>query len=78
VACRGAGARGDRPDTTLSDNSQAAAVLFEEVPLFLLEADGAFAIDRTNGRIVMLLSREADGPWLDVGGCGLFEMMVPV
>jgi len=63
---------------TLSDNPQTAGVMFEELPLFLLEADVAFAIDRTNGRVVMLLRRETEGPWLDVGGSGFYEMMVPV
>ena len=68
---------------TLSDNPQTAAVVFDELPLFLAQAvrddpDYEVAFDERNGRIVMVLSREAEGPWLDVGGCGFYEMMVPV
>jgi hypothetical protein len=42
------------------------------------DSDCKVAFDQRDGRIVMLLSRESEGPWLDVGGCGLYEMMVPV
>jgi len=57
--------------------------VFDQLPLFLAQAvrddpDCEVSFDERNGRIVMVLSREAEGPWLDVGGCGFYEMMVPV
>jgi hypothetical protein len=64
----------------MSSNLCSAAVSFEGLPLFLAREvrtrdDAKFAIDRTTGGIVMLLTRDQpSGPWRDVGVGGRFEM----
>jgi hypothetical protein len=56
----------------ISDNERAVLVAFDEKPPFVTLHEG-FAVHPTLG-IVMLLHREAIGPWVEVFGGGHYEI----